>query len=134
VAALLLTDTTFSMNAFLGAIVLVGIVVNNAIVLIDCANGLRRDDGMALLEALIAAGQRRLRPIMMTTSSTVLGLLPMALAASEGGEMQAPLARTVIGGLITSTLVTLVLVPCAYLLIERKAARAEPIGAASRAA
>lgn len=118
VAALLLTDTPFSMNAFLGAIVLVGIVVNNAIVLIDCANVLR-DQGVAVEEALVGAGIRRLRPILMTTLTTVLGLVPLAIGAAEGSEMQAPLARAVIGGLATSTLVTLVLIPCLYLVVER---------------
>lgn len=115
VAALLLTDTAFSMNAFLGAIVLVGIVVNNAIVLIDCANGLR-DGGVAVEEALVGRGIRRLRPILMTTLTTMLGLVPLAIGTAEGSEMQAPLARAVIGGLATSTLV---LIPCLYLLVER---------------
>src|SRR5690606_35417382 len=103
--ALVLTGTTFNMNSFLGAIVLVGIVVNNAIVLVDYSNLLRRRDGMPLVEALVSAGSRRLRPILMTTLTTLLGLVPLALGIGEGSEMQTPLARVVIGGLTTSTLV-----------------------------
>lgn len=124
VGALVLTGTTFNMNSFLGAIVLVGIVVNNAIVLVDYTNLLRRRDGMPLVEALVSAGSRRLRPILMTTLTTLLGLVPLALGIGEGSEMQTPLARVVIGGLTTSTLVTLLLVPCVYLLVERGRERA----------
>ncbi len=133
VLSLLVTGTPFSMNAFLGAIVLVGVVVNNAIVLIDCANQIRRDDGASVYEAVAAAGARRLRPILMTTLTTILGLLPLAFAVGEGAEMQAPLARAVIGGLTTSTLVTLFLVPCLYLLIERRASLARELPAGARA-
>ncbi len=121
VASLLATGTPFSMNAFLGAIVLVGIVVNNAIVLVDCTNALRAS-GVSLLEAVIGAGSRRLRPILMTTLTTMLGLLPLAVGVGEGSEVQAPLARAIVGGLATSTLVTLVLIPCLYLLAERRGA------------
>jgi HAE1 family hydrophobic/amphiphilic exporter-1 len=124
VVALLVTGTSFSMNSFLGAIVLVGIVVNNAIVLVDCANLIRRDEGHSVERALVEAGRRRFRPILMTTLTTMLGLVPLALGGSEGGEMQAPLARAVIGGLFTSTLVTLVLIPSLYLLVERRGERA----------
>lgn len=118
VLALLVTRTTLNMNSFLGAIVLVGIVVNNAIVLIDAANTFR-GRGCSVVEAIVEAGRRRLRPIAMTTLTTALGLVPLAVGVGEGSEIQAPLARAVIGGLLTSTLVTLVLVPCAYLLVER---------------
>lgn len=124
IAALWVTDTTFNMNSFLGTIVLVGIVVNNAIVYVDAANLFRREQGMSLHEALVAAGVRRLRPILMTTLTTALGLLPLALGTSEGSEVQAPLARALLGGLTVSTIVTLVLVPCVYLLAERR--RAQP--------
>lgn len=120
IAALVLTKTSFNMNSFLGAIVLVGIVVNNAIVLVDYTNLLRDRDGVPLVDALALAGSRRLRPILMTTLTTLLGLVPMAVGIGEGSEMQAPLARAVIGGLSTSTLVTLLLVPAMYLLVERK--------------
>ena len=115
---LVMTNTTFNMQGFLGVIVLVGIVVNNAIVLIDYTNLLRREHGFALHEAVVTAGARRLRPILMTTITTVLGLIPMGLGLGEGGELQAPLARVVIGGLLTSTLVTLVLVPAIYTVFE----------------
>ncbi len=114
------TGTTFNMNSFLGMIVLVGIVVNNAIGLVDYMNLLRREQGVSLREAVVQASVRRLRPILMTTLTTILGLLPLTVAAGEGSELQAPLARTVVGGLTTSTLVTLVLVPCVYYLVERR--------------
>jgi HAE1 family hydrophobic/amphiphilic exporter-1 len=123
VLILLLTHTTFNMQAFLGVIVLVGVVVNNAIVLVDYANLLRREHGMSLHEAMVTAGTRRLRPILMTTITTVLGLLPMSLGIGEGGELQAPLARTIIGGLTTSTLITLVVIPVVYTIIEERLER-----------
>ncbi len=129
VLALLLTGTTFNMNSFLGAIVLVGIVVNNAIVLVDYVNLMRREHGLELYEALIAGGQRRLRPILMTTLTTALGMLPLAIGFGEGGEIQAPLARVVVGGLLTSMLVTLVFVPCLYLLVERSRRAREKVAA-----
>jgi HAE1 family hydrophobic/amphiphilic exporter-1 len=118
VAALLVTGTTLNMNSMLGAIVLVGIAVNNAIVLVDTTNLMRREHGLDVRSALVRAGQRRLRPILMTTFTTLLGLLPMAVSAGEGSELQAPLSRAVIGGLATSTLVTLFLIPCVYQLME----------------
>jgi len=124
VGLLLLTGTTFNINGFLGVIVLVGIVVNNAIVLVDYTNLLRREYGYGLREAVLTAGRYRLRPILMTTTTTVLGLLPMALGLGEGGEVQAPLARVIIGGLATSTLITLVFIPVIYLLLEERAERA----------
>ena len=92
VLVLFLTATTFNIQGFLGVIVLVGIVVNNAIVLVDYTNRLRRDEHCSVREAVITAGSRRLRPILMTTITTVLGLTPMALGIGEGGELQAPLA------------------------------------------
>jgi HAE1 family hydrophobic/amphiphilic exporter-1 len=118
VAALKLTSTSFSLQAYIGVIMLAGIVVSNAILLVDYTNVLRRRDGMELREAVELAGRTRLRPIIMTTLTTILGLVPMALGIGEGAELQAPLARVVIGGLITSTLVTLVLVPSVYTLFE----------------
>ena len=127
VLMLLLTGTTFNMQAFLGVIILVGIVVNNAIVLIDYTNLMRREHKMELYEAIVTSGSRRLRPILMTTITTVLGLAPMGLGLGEGGELQAPLARTVIGGLTTSTLITLVVIPVVYMLMER---RREPVAVA----
>jgi HAE1 family hydrophobic/amphiphilic exporter-1 len=121
---LLATNTTVTIQALLGVIVLVGIVVNNGIVLVDYANQLRRDHGMELLPAVIQAGESRLRPILMTTATTVLGLAPMALGIGEGAELQAPLARVVIGGLTASTLITLVLIPVLYLIFEGLAEKA----------
>jgi HAE1 family hydrophobic/amphiphilic exporter-1 len=95
-----------------------GIVVSNAILLVDYTNILRRRDGKPLREAVELAGRTRLRPILMTTLTTILGLVPMSLGLGEGAELQAPLARVVIGGLAASTLVTLVLVPAVYTLFE----------------
>ncbi len=120
VVMLFVTDTTFNIQSFLGCIMLGGIVVSNAILLVDHANLLRRRDGLPLREAVIEAGRRRLRPILMTTACTILGLIPMALALGEGTEAQAPLARTVIGGLISSTLITLVVIPVVYSIFEGK--------------
>jgi HAE1 family hydrophobic/amphiphilic exporter-1 len=119
VVTLVISGTTLNMNSFLGTIVLVGIAVNNAIVLVDCTNLLRREQGLALVPALIEACQQRLRPILMTTMTTVLGMLPLALGLGEGSEIQAPLARVVVGGLVASTVVTLLLVPSLYFLLER---------------
>lgn len=118
VGALKLTSTSFSLQAYIGVIMLGGIVVSNAILLVDYTNVLRRRDGKELREAVELAGRTRLRPILMTTLATILGLVPMALGIGEGAELQAPLARVVIGGLATSTLVTLVLVPSVYTLFE----------------
>ncbi len=118
VASLLLTGTNFSLQAYIGVIMLGGIVVSNAILLVDYTNILRRRDGKPLREAVELAGRTRLRPILMTTLTTVLGLLPMSLGIGEGAELQAPLARVVIGGLLTSTLVTLVFVPSVYTVFE----------------
>jgi hydrophobic/amphiphilic exporter-1 (mainly G- bacteria), HAE1 family len=118
VLSLLLTGTSFSMQAYIGIIMLAGIVVSNAILLVDYINTLRRRDGMPLREAVELGGRTRLRPILMTSIATMLGLVPMAIGIGEGGELQAPLARVVIGGLLTSTLVTLVLVPAVYTVFE----------------
>jgi HAE1 family hydrophobic/amphiphilic exporter-1 len=118
VGTLLLTGTTFSLQAYIGVIMLAGIVISNAILLVDYTNVLRRRDGVPLREAVELAGRTRLRPILMTSLTTVLGLVPMALALGEGSEIQAPLARVVIGGLVTSTLITLVFVPTIYTVFE----------------
>ena len=118
VGALMLTGTAFSMQAYVGIIMLAGIVVSNAILLVDYANTLRRRDKMALRPAIELAGRNRLRPILMTSVCTMLGLVPMSLGLGEGSEMQAPLARVVIGGLLTSTLITLVFVPALYTVFE----------------
>ena len=118
VGSLLATGTPFSIQAFMGVIVLGGLVVNNAILLVDYTNVLRRRDGLALRAAVERAGRTRLRPILMTTTTTLLGMVPMALGIGEGSELQAPLARVIIGGLVSSTLVTLVVVPVVYTLFE----------------
>jgi HAE1 family hydrophobic/amphiphilic exporter-1 len=118
VLALKLTGTTFSLQAYIGVIMLAGIVVSNAILLVDYTNILRRRDKMPLREAVETAGRTRLRPILMTSLATILGLVPMSLGIGEGAELQAPLARVVIGGLIASTLITLVVVPTVYTLFE----------------
>jgi len=115
---LLLTGTTLSVNSFMGIIMMVGIVVSNGVLLVDFANTLRAR-GHELIEATVEAGRTRLRPILMTTIATVVGLLPMALGIGEGSETNLPLARAVIGGLTVSTCFTLFLVPALYTLIER---------------
>jgi len=118
VAALMLTRTPFSMQAYIGVIMLAGIVVSNAILLVDYTNTLRHRDKMELRAAIELAGRHRLRPILMTSLCTGLGLVPMAIGIGEGAELQAPLARVVIGGLLTSTMITLVFVPAMYTLFE----------------
>jgi hydrophobic/amphiphilic exporter-1 (mainly G- bacteria), HAE1 family len=118
VLSLYLTGTAYNLQAFIGVIMLAGIVVSNAILLVDYTNTLRRRDGLELREAVELAGRRRLRPILMTSLATMLGLVPMSIGLGEGGELQAPLARVVIGGLLASTMVTLVLVPAVYTLFE----------------
>ena len=115
------TSTPISVVVFIGLILLVGIVVNNAIVLVDRVNELRREEGLSKDDALIAGAEQRLRPILMTTATTVLGLLPMALGLGEASELRTPMAITVIGGLLLSTLLTLVLIPVAYKLLDRTA-------------
>ncbi len=117
-ATLYVTDTTVSIVVLIGAILLAGIVVNNAIILVDYTNQLRRE-GASKLEALRQAGEVRLRPILMTTATTVLGLLPMALGLGEGSELRSPMALTVIGGLVTSTALTLLIIPAVYSLLDR---------------
>ncbi|MGA0254508.1 MAG: efflux RND transporter permease subunit [Rhodothermales bacterium] len=114
VPTLILTGTTLNMQSIMGIVMLVGIVVNNAIVLIDYINLLRREQNMMTMEAVVEAGRLRLRPILMTTLTTTLGLLPLAIGIGPGAEIQASLARVVIGGLLASTLVTLVLIPVLY--------------------
>ncbi|RLC37133.1 AcrB/AcrD/AcrF family protein [candidate division Kazan bacterium] len=120
--ALFITGNTLSITSFIGIIMLVGIVVKNAIVLVDYANIMRRR-GLAVQEALLITGPRRLRPVLMTAATTILGLLPMALKTGEGSEMWRPLAITVIGGLLLSTLVTLVFVPVIYSIFEERVRR-----------
>jgi len=120
---LFLTDTTFNVQSYIGCIMLGGIVVNNAILLVDHTNLLRRRDRLPLREAIEEAGKRRLRPILMTALTTILAMIPLALGIGEGGEAQAPMARAVIGGLFSSTLITLVVVPTIYTLFEKDSSK-----------
>ena len=117
---LFFTGTTFNVQSFIGTIMLGGIVVNNAILLVDHTNLLRRKASMPMREAIEEAGRRRLRPILMTAFTTIIGLLPLSLGLGEGGEAQAPMARVVIGGLLSSTIITLVFVPVVYSIFERR--------------
>jgi HAE1 family hydrophobic/amphiphilic exporter-1 len=119
VLALFVTGTTINIVAFIGVIMLAGIVVNNAIVLVDLINQLRAK-GMDRFDAIMEAGSARLRPILMTSFTTALGLLPMALGFGEGSEVRTPMAITVIGGLLVSTLLTLLVIPVVYSLLDRK--------------
>lgn len=121
VLGLLVMRDTISINALMGVIMLIGIVVNNAIVLVDYTNQLVKNKGMAIRDALVRAGEVRFRPILMTTFTTVLAMFPLLLGHGEGAEAQAPMAAVVVFGLICSTLITLVLVPVMYAIInERK--------------
>lgn len=118
--ALFIGGSTMGVMAFVGMVLLVGVVVNNAIVLIDYINLLRRR-GVAIREAILEAGERRLRPVLMTTLTTVFGLSPLAFIPTEGSEMWAPMGVAVIGGLLFSTMVTLILIPVIYSGFERAA-------------
>jgi HAE1 family hydrophobic/amphiphilic exporter-1 len=129
VGALLLTGRTISVVAMIGMVMLAGIVVNNAIVLIDAINR-RRREGMAKPEAILQAALSRIRPILMTSATTILALLPMALGLGEGAELRSPLAITVIGGLAVATLLTLLVIPVVYSLVDRKRYEADVVEAA----
>jgi HAE1 family hydrophobic/amphiphilic exporter-1 len=113
IIALLITNTNFNMMSFIGVIMLAGIVVKNGIVLVDYIN-LNRGRGMGIIQAVINGGKSRLRPVLMTTITTILGMTPLAISTSEGSEMWKPMAVTVIGGLTISTIFTLVIVPTVY--------------------
>ncbi|MCA1828388.1 MAG: efflux RND transporter permease subunit [Myxococcales bacterium] len=117
--ALWITGTTLSVNSFMGIIMMVGIVVSNGVLLVDFANVLRERDGLPIVDAVVRAGRTRLRPILMTTIATIVGLIPMALGIGEGSETNLPLARAVIGGLTVSTFFTLFLVPALYSIADR---------------
>jgi multidrug efflux pump subunit AcrB len=120
---LLVTGTTLNVMSLMGVVMMTGIVVSDSILIVEFVGTLRRE-GSELKEALTEACKVRLRPIMMTTLATVLGLIPMALAIEPGSEQYAPLARAILGGLTVSGIVTVFLVPTAYLLIHHKAVRA----------
>ncbi|MCL2064932.1 MAG: efflux RND transporter permease subunit [Candidatus Cloacimonetes bacterium] len=117
--AVFLTGSTISVLTFVGLIILSGIIVNNAIVLIDYANQLRQK-GMSIHEALVKAGYDRMRPVLITSLTTVIGMLPMALTNAEGAEMQNPIAITIIGGLLSATFFTLVVIPVIYSLFDKE--------------
>jgi HAE1 family hydrophobic/amphiphilic exporter-1 len=127
ILALYLTGTTISVVVFIGLILLVGIVVNNAIVLIDLINQMRQK-GTEKIEAIMEGGKSRLRPILMTTLTTTLGLLPLAIGFGDGAELRAPMGITVIGGLLVSTFLTLVVIPVMYSIMDRKRYVAETEG------
>ncbi len=122
--ALLATGTTLNIFSMIGIIMLMGLVTKNAILLVDFANRAQREDGMSQHDALLKAGEVRLRPILMTTAAMILGMLPLALGLGEGSEQQAPMGRAIIGGVISSTLLTLIVVPVLYTWLDRKGAKA----------
>ncbi len=122
VFTLYFTGTTLSIIAALGAVLLIGIVVKNGIVLVDYIN-LMRDRGMELKEAIVVSGRSRLRPVLMTALTTILGMVPMALSSGEGSEIWSPMGIAVIGGLTFSTVVTMIIVPVTYAIIARKGER-----------
>jgi multidrug efflux pump subunit AcrB len=121
--ALLVTKSTLNIFSVIGVVMLMGLVTKNAILLVDFANHGQRE-GKSQYAALMEAGQVRLRPILMTTLAMIFGMLPMALGLGEGAENQAPMGRAVIGGVITSTLLTLVVVPVAYTYLDSLGKRA----------
>jgi HAE1 family hydrophobic/amphiphilic exporter-1 len=117
VTMLYLTGDTLNIMSLIGLIMLMGLVTKNAILLVDFTQVLR-ERGMDRRSAVIEAGSTRLRPIIMTTMAMIFGMLPLALALGPGAEMRAPMARAVVGGLITSTLLTLVVVPVTYTILD----------------
>ena len=116
--ALLITGSTINLFSLIGLIMLMGLVTKNAILLVDFANQAVLA-GRSVAEAVREAGSTRMRPIIMTTAAMVFGMLPLALALDEGGEIQAPMGRAIIGGVLTSTLLTLVVVPVIYSYLVR---------------
>ena len=119
IVVLLLTDTTLNVMSLMGVVMMVGIVVSNSILIVQFVIALR-EEKMPLREAVGQASRVRLRPVLMTSLATVLGLIPMAMRLGTGSEAYAPLARAIIGGLVVSVVVTVYLVPAAYLLAHRK--------------
>lgn len=113
-----ITGTTINIMGVIGIVMLSGIAVNNAIILVDRINQLKAN-GMSLNDAIVEAGQQRIRPIIMTSLTTILALLPMAFSFGDGGSLRSPMAIAVIGGLVTSTALSLILIPCVYDVFER---------------
>jgi HAE1 family hydrophobic/amphiphilic exporter-1 len=112
------TGTTINIMGIIGIVMLVGIAVNNSIILVDRINQLK-SSGLELIDAIVQAGQQRIRPILMTTLTTILALLPLTLDVGEGGSLRSPMAIAVVGGLITSTLMSLIVIPCVYNILEK---------------
>ena len=129
--ALLFWKSTLNVFSMIGLVMLMGLVTKNAILLVDFANQARRE-GASVPEALLQAGLIRMRPIIMTTAAMVFGMLPLALALNDGGEIQAPMGRAIIGGVITSTLLTLVVVPVLYSYLVRERRAVPPDASAGR--
>ena len=118
ILALFISGTTFGLMAFVGLLMLVGIVVKNGILLVEYTNQLR-ERGLNMEEALLKAGPTRMRPILMTAGASILGMIPMALGLAAGSELQRPMATAILGGLVTSTVLTLLVVPVVYTYMER---------------
>jgi HAE1 family hydrophobic/amphiphilic exporter-1 len=122
ILAHLVTGTVMSVISMVGGVMLIGIVVKNAIVLVDFIN-LMRGRGLALKEAIVVSGKSRLRPVLMTSLTTILGMLPLAMSKGSGSEIWSPMGIAVIGGLVFSTMVTLILVPVIYMMMLRRSER-----------
>ena len=116
--AFYLLGHTFNIMAYIGIVMLAGIAVNDSIILVDAINQYKRS-GLGLKEAVIAAGQQRVRPILMTSITTILALLPLTFGFGDSAALRAPMAIAVIGGLVTSTLLTLVVIPCVYYVFDQ---------------
>jgi multidrug efflux pump subunit AcrB len=116
---LFLTGTTVNIQSLMGTLMMIGVVVNNAILLVEFANR-KRAEGLVASAAALSAAQVRLRPILMTSLTLIASMLPLAIAFSPGDEAMIPLARALIGGMVVSTLLTLILVPCAYTLVHTR--------------
>ena len=132
VLTLALSGTTLNVQSLMGVVMLTGMVVSNSILIVDFANVLRKE-GHGVREAVAQACRIRLRPILMTSLATIVGLLPMAFKLETGSEAYAPLARVIIGGLITSVILTVFVVPAAYLLIYQRRAESQASVAAQEA-
>jgi multidrug efflux pump subunit AcrB len=126
IITLLITGTTLNLQSFMGAIMALGVSVANAILLVTFAESHRKGEDVSSTEAAIFGGQTRLRPILMTSIAMIAGMIPMALALSEGGHQTAPLGRAVIGGLIASTIATLFLLPAVFAAVQEKASKESP--------
>jgi len=109
---------TLNIMAYIGMIMLAGIAVNDSIILVDAINQLKRS-GLSRWDAILEAGQRRIRPIIMTSLTTILALLPLTFGFGEGASLRSPMALAVIGGLVTSTILTLIVIPCVYLVFDQ---------------